>query len=522
MRFYAPIVSLALMVACAPAAFAQVAPTSAARASFGTPVAVDSSAPTYLGDRSFLQIGVDPKKDDDNGKPSLDDKDKEEAKFKLLPPGWNFHAQTTFIPAFDAGFPAAYSGPNSLSQAAQHRSSFSADLFLGAPLWHGGEFYADLLMWQGFGLSNSFGLETSPNAEAYRAGTEDPRFMISRFFVRQNFGMGGEQEDVPDGQLTLPGKRDVSRLTITVGRMSMTDIFDYNTYNHDPRTQFMSWASTLLTWDYPADTVGYTTGIAIELNQPDWAVRYGWYQLPSTPNGFTSDDRIFMWPIVQPGDGPTSDGEFWKQWGMILELERRWHIEDHPGAVRLSAWMDHGYLASFNQATALLLVSPPSPNTPQGTEINIPAAAFGFRTQYGFGVNWEQEIAKNVGIFGRGGWRDGQTAAAAFGDADWTAQLGLSVKGAAWSRPDDTYGLCGNVVGASRQQIAFLQAGGTGLLNGDGNLNYAPEMSFETYYQFAVGKNLLLALDYQFFANPAFNSARGPVNIFAGRVHWAF
>ncbi len=71
----------------------------------------------------------------------------------------------------------------------------------------------------------------------------------------------------------------------------------------------------------------------------------------------------------------------------------------------------------------------------------VPAAAFGFRSKYGFGVNWEQEIAKNVGMFGRLGWQDGQTAAAAFTDADWTVQLGLSVKGAAWRRPGDTFGL---------------------------------------------------------------------------------
>ena len=82
-----------------------------------------------------------------------------------------------------------------------------------------------------------------------------------------------------------------------LSRMNMGDVFDNNTYNHDPHTQFMNWSSTMLTWDYPADTIGYTTGIAFELNQPDWALRYGWFQLPSIPNGFTSDDRIFMYPV---------------------------------------------------------------------------------------------------------------------------------------------------------------------------------------------------------------------------------
>jgi high affinity Mn2+ porin len=457
-----------------------------------------------------------------NDKKAEDDKDKQNDKWKLLPEGWNFHAQATLMPEFDAGFGAKYSGPNSLSPQAQRAGTISADLFLGVPLWHGAEFHSDLLLWQGFGLSNTFGLNADPNGDAYKAGTIDPRFMFAHFFVRQNIGLGGEQEDVPDGPLSLPSKQDISRLTITVGRMSVADIFDKNTYDHDPHTQFMNWGNMMLTYDYPSDTIGYTTGIAIELNEKDWTLRYGWFQMPATPNGFTADDRIFTWPNNEPGDGPTSDGEFWKEWGMVLELERRWRIEDHPGAIRLSAWLEHGYWASYHQATALLLASPPPPNSPQGVETTVPVGAFGFHTKYGFGVNWEQEIAKNVGIFGRLGWQDGQTAAATYNDSNWTAQLGLSVKGEVWHRPGDTWGLCGQLDGASSAQIAFLKAGGTGISDGDGNLSYAPEITFETYYDFEISKNCHFALDYQFYANPSFNRVRGPVNVFMARLHWEY
>jgi len=450
------------------------------------------------------------------------EKDKEEDNLKWLPEGWNFHAQTTIIPNFQPPFGAQYSGPNSLSTAPDRRATITSDIFLGVPLWCGAELHADVLMWQGFGLSNSFGLEAFPDADAYKSGTVDPRFMLSHFFVRQTLGLGGEQEDVPDGQFTLPGKRDVERLTITVGRLNMAELFDNNTYNHDPHTQFMSWASTMLTWDYAADTIGYTTGISFELNQPCWALRYGWFQLPGSPNGFTSDDRVFMWP-VEPGE-QTTDGEFWKEWAMMLEFERRWKLgcECHPGAIRLQAWLDHGNLASFSAATPLLLASPPPPNTPQGVEITVPAAAFDYRFKYGLGVNWEQEIAKHVGVFGRVGWQDGHVAAATFTDADWTVQLGLSLKGNAWYRPGDTFGICGNLAGASSEQIAFLKAGGTGILNGDGNLTYACEKSIETYYDFGLGKGFHLAFDYQFFADPAFNADRGPVNVFAARLHWEY
>ncbi len=462
----------------------------------------------------------DKEKDDKDKKDENGNDKKEEDKWKLLPPGWNFHAQTTIIDNFQPGFSALYSGPNSLGTARDREGTITADLFFGAPLWQGAEFHADFLMWQGFGLSNSFGLEAFPDADAYKAGSETPRFMFSHFFARQTIGFGGEQEDVPDGQFTLPGKRDISRLTITAGRLNMAELFDNNTYNHDPHTQFMSWASTNLTWDYPADTIGYTTGIALELNQRDWALRYGWFQLPSVPNGLTSDDRIFLYP-VEPGE-VTSDGNFWKQWGMIVEAERRWHLGEHPGAIRLQAWIDHGLLASYNAATTLLVASPPPANTPPGAEITIPQSAFSYRSKYGFGVNWEQELAKNVGVFSRIGWQDGETAAAAFSDADWTVQLGVSLKGDAWHRPGDTFGLLGNLVGASSDQQAFLRAGGTGILNGDGNLTYASEKSLETYYDILVGAGCHLAFDYQFFADPAFNRDRGPVNVFAARLHWEY
>jgi high affinity Mn2+ porin len=445
--------------------------------------------------------------------------EKEEEQKKLLPEGWNFHAQTTLIPQFDPGFSAKYSGPNSLNPSRDRQATITADLYTGAPLWNGAEFHADLLMWQGFGLSGTFGLEAFPDGDAFKAGTVTPRFMFAHFFVRQTLGLGGEQEDVPDGPLTLLGKQDVSRLTITVGRLSATDIFDKNTYAHDTHTQFFNWAmNTNLAWDYGQDTIGFTTGIAFELNQSDWALRFGWFQMPGMMNGFTADDRIFMWPA----NVTTTDGEFWKSWGMITESERRWRINDHPGAIRLQAWIDQANFASFNVATALLLASPPPHDAPQGAGSTIPAAAFGYRYKYGFGMNCEQEIMKNIGMFSRLGWNDGHNAAWTYTDANWTVSLGLSVKGAGWRRPGDTFGFSGVLSGASSQQQAFLKAGGTGILDGDGNLSYDCEKAVEAYYDFAIGKTCHLAVDYQFFADPAFNRDRGPVNVFGVRLHWEY
>src|SRR5262249_25003776 len=188
--------------------------------------------------------------------------------------GWNWPVQNTDIGQYHPAFHADYSGPNSLDRDGEVKETVSLDLLAGARLWRGAEGHVDGLMWQGFGLSKTLGVDGFPNGEAFRLGTDIPNVNFSRVFIRQTIGLGGGQETVEDDALYLAGKRDVSRLTLTVGRMSAKDIFDNNSYANDPRTQFMNWALMANeAWDYPADSLGYTTAVAAELNQPKWALR---------------------------------------------------------------------------------------------------------------------------------------------------------------------------------------------------------------------------------------------------------
>ncbi len=178
---------------------------------------------------------------------------------------WNIHGQVTETPQGDPPFPALYSGPNSLDSHGEIQETFTADLYAGARLWHGGEIHVDGLLWEGFGLSNDKGIEAFPNGDAFKLGTKAPYFMFARLFIRQTIGFGGKQEPVPDGPLTLAGEQDISRLTFTLGRFTPTDMFDNNAYAQDPHTQFTNWAMiTNLAWDFPADAVGYTTGLAVK------------------------------------------------------------------------------------------------------------------------------------------------------------------------------------------------------------------------------------------------------------------
>ena len=106
-----------------------------------------------------------------------------------------------------------------------------------------------------------------------------------------------------------------------------------------------------------------------------------------------------------------------------------------------------------------------------------------------------------------------------FSDIDYTASAGLSIKGAAWHRPGDTVGLAGVTNGISHMEQEFFEAGGLGILAGDGNLNYGWEKILETYYDFAIWKTVHATVDYQFIDDPAFNRDRGPVSVFGLRLH---
>jgi high affinity Mn2+ porin len=421
---------------------------------------------------------------------------------------WNFHVQNTDIVQGYPPFSAQYSGPQSLPKSGEGRETVSLDVMAGVRLWSGAEAYVDGLMWQGFGINNVVGVEGFPSAEAYRIGTAVPNGSIVRLFVRQTIGLGGEQEEVVDDQLSLAGKRDISRLTFTFGRFSAVDIFDTNAYAGDSRRQFMNWGLVSNeAWDYPADTIGFDTGLAVELNQPKWTLRYAVFAVPSVANNFTAEDQALAWPYHSSAHNlPFSLGQ-----GMVWEFERRYNINTHPGAFRFLSFLNRADMFSYAAAVPILKANGP------GADLS---AATAYRYKYGFGLNAEQEITKNLGLFSRLGWNDGQEQAWMFSDVDYAASFGLSLKGEPWRRPADTFGLAGLLNGITRAEQEFLAAGGTGILAGDGNLNYAWEKILETYYDARIWKMIHTTVDYQFIADPAFNRARGPVSVFAVRLHW--
>ena len=363
-------------------------------------------------------------------------------------------------------------------------------------MWDGGELYFNPELAQGFGLDTTLGLAGFSNGEAQKGGTDFPKFRPQRYFFRQTFGLGGEQEEVADGPLQLAGKRDIDRVTLTVGRFAVGDFFDGNSYAKDPRADFMNWAIwSSGAYDFPADLPGFTRGAVVELNRKDWAVRAGLFQVPSAPNS----------------DVLTSKGG-----GAVVELEERYAISDRPGKLRLGVFGNQGNTANYSEALALVAADP-------SLDINATTASIRhIQLKYGFYANMEQAITKDIGIFARASWNDGQTETLSFTDIDRSISGGVSIKGSSWGRTNDTIGIGGAINGLSAAHRDFLAAGGMGLLIGDGQLNYREEKILEAYYAYNLNKWSTLTFDYQFIANPAYNADRGPVSVLSARAHAEF
>jgi high affinity Mn2+ porin len=311
--------------------------------------------------------------------------------------------------------------------------------------------------------------------------------------LQQTFGLGGEQEKVEDAPNSIAGMRDISRVTLRIGKMASTDVFDDNRYSHDPRTQFLNWALMYNgAWDYPANVRGYDYGATLELNEKTWALRYGVWGEPTRAND------------------PDIDPHFLKANGHAVELEERYTADDRPGKLRLLAYLNNAHMGNYRQALREMPIDPDIALTRR------------YRVKYGFGLNVEQELADDLGAWARLGWNDGHTESWAFTEIDATAAAGLVLQGKGWCRPRDQVGLALVANGLSNGHRDYLAAGGLGFALGDGRLRYGAEEIVETYYNWELRKGINVTFDFQGVEHPGYNKDRGPVAIAGVRVHFEY
>jgi high affinity Mn2+ porin len=426
--------------------------------------------------------------------PDEEDEPPKDARFSL-------HGQTTFVNQGVTGFRAPYRGPQSLVPD-QAQATTTATLFLGLKLFEGTELYYNPEFSQGFGLSRTLGVAGFVNGEAQKAGAPFPKLRSNRYFVRQTFGLGGETEAVPDGPNSIAGTRDVERITVIAGKFALGDFFDGNAYAHDPRVDFMNWGLwASAAWDFPANLPGFTQGVMVEYNRADFAVRAAYTQVPKEPSSDVLDPRVF------------------ERAGAVIEFEERHTLPllDQPGRLRLGLFSNVGNTANFRQVVAL---------TQSGdfADINTAAAATREpRRKSGAYLNLEQALTADLGLFARASVNDGRNESLSFTDIDGSVSGGLSLKGTAWGRPQDTIGFGAAANRVSPSHRAYFANGGLGLLIGDGRLDrYAPERAVEVYYALNLTKAVTMSFDYQHVENPAYNRDRGPADFIGTRLHTDF
>jgi high affinity Mn2+ porin len=404
------------------------------------------------------------------------------------------HGQTTFVQQYAPPFHAPYHGANSLDSN-HGRETWDVTFYAGVRLWQGAELWVNPEIDQGFGLTGTLGVAGFPSAEAYKVGASVPYARVPRMFVRQTIDLGGETEKVQPGINQFAGSQTTNRLVITVGKFSVSDLFDTITYAHDPRNDFLNWSLIDAgTFDYAADAWGYTYGAAVEWYQGNWTLRGGLFDLSVVPNNTDLDPHFAQF-----------------QW--VGEIEHRHTLWGQPGKVMVNGFLSRGRMGSFEDAIELAQIT--------GGPADI-AQVRRYTSRTGWSVAVEQQIVPNVGVFARAGAANGQIEPYEFTDIDQTTAAGLSLKGKLWGRPDDTFGLAGIVNEISAVHQAYLDAGGLGILVGDGMLpNPGREKILEAYYSLPI-LSWRMTFDYQFIANPAYNRDRGPVSVIGTRLHAQF
>ncbi|HXD12861.1 MAG TPA: carbohydrate porin [Xanthobacteraceae bacterium] len=414
----------------------------------------------------------------------------------------NFHGQTTFVWQGYPAFRSPFAGTNSFPGGGEGRETFDATLFAGVRPWRGAELWINPEIDQGFGLADVHGSAGFPSGEAFKLGATYPYARVQRYFLRQTIDLGGETEKVDADINQFAGTHTADRLVLTVGKFTVTDIFDTNKYANNPKSDFLNWSLINAgSFDYASDGWGFSYGAAAEWYQGRFTLRGGVFDLTVTPAGGIS-------PF-----GADLDPTF-RQFQLVGEIEERHELWGEPGKLKITGFLSRGDAGEFADAIALAQA------TGMPADIN---AVRRYVSRPGVSVNLEQQVNETVGVFARAGWADGNVEPWDFTDIDRSASAGVSINGKQWGRPDDTVGVAGVVNGISAVHAAFLNAGGLGILIGDGALPHPGlEQIIETYYSYALTASTKVTFDYQFIANPAYNTDRGPVSVFAGRFHSQF
>jgi high affinity Mn2+ porin len=412
-------------------------------------------------------------------------------------PVW-LSAQINTIFEWNPRFPAQYSSTYSFVNASKAAATTVMTLYTGLQLARNTEILVDGEMAGGSPLSDALGLAGYTNADAQR----DPSLAWSPYFARaelhQVIPLSTETNPSERNPLSLITALPARRIDFYFGEFSLFDFFDGNAVAGNDHMQFMNWAvDDTATYDLASDTRGYTWGGLLDFVDNWWTFRFAEVLNSKRPNG------IILQKNLQ--DAHSENYE--------LELQPNL-LPDKSTDIHFLAYTNFGNFGDYHQANSFFLdgVTPtPDINAHSGRVV----------LKYGFAFNAEQDITRNLRGFIRAGWSDGQQQTWEYAEVDQTLAFGGDLSGAIWGRPRDKLGVAFAGNGLSHDHREYLALGGLGLNLGDGALTYGPEKIMETYYNFPlpVHSGVCAALDVQYFDNPGYNRARGPVVVLGARLH---
>jgi hypothetical protein len=407
-----------------------------------------------------------------------------------------------------APFHSPYDGPNSLQARGEYKTSLVGTLFLGYQISknprYATDFITDFESAGGRGISQALGLAGFTNLDVVRNPTLGSKPYLARVQVHQTIGLTDKLIDAERTPFSLSTQVPERRFELHVGKMSLPDYFDINDIGSDSHLQFLNWTvDNNGAWDYAADTRGYTYAAVLEYHDRAWSARYAFAAMPTVANGIDLD-----WAFSR-ANGQNFEFELRKPWlGRLVSPERK-------GTVRILSFVNHANMGLYRDAiNAYLSGQDPTPD--------IAAHAKFSSVKYGFALNAEQELTKNLRIFTRVGWNEGQHESFAYTEVDQTVAIGGDFSGDAFFRPNDKLGVAFVSNAIKRDHQNYLRYGGLGFLLGDGKLNYAREDILESYYTLHAWRGLYYSLDLNFIEHPGYNQDRGPVLVEAVRMHVDF
>lgn len=356
------------------------------------------------------------------------------------------------------------------------RMSYRGDIAVTLPGGEIGEAEGRIFLHARFGQGEGLGLARSytstPNSTAFRvadAMADDAHLVVAQAWYQLSAPLGARAgQEVPRDQFSL-----------TFGKVDPFAFFDQNAIADDETVHFLDNVfvhNPLLDagGDAGLDRYGFT---------PGFVLRYTHAHSDSTRWGLS-------FGAFAAGEGACFNGSPGNPFS-ILQAELTHEHDGRSGTYRVYAWRN-GRAQDFDGVSAI---------------------------HRGLGASVDQQINGAVSVFGRVGFQ-----LAGRVRADRALTLGGELKGGAWGREADIFGLAGawlRTAAAFGRESASVDADGDGVAD-FGYTASGFERIAELYYRVPLTRRFDLSVDYQHLAHLAGNSASGPTQIMGLRARVGF